>query len=250
VDLQERVNALHAASRQGTAIEQLMLHEPILQAAPLMTANPGANTTLLVVFESRREAIFKPFGGQNPGSCTAYRQHPFEAVLHEVAAWRMAATLGRPWDQLLPAAVFRDVAGVGTGVLINRRRGTPDLKVLIDAQAQVDAAAFWDALVGQQDRHANNFRYEQESHSLALIDHGFCFAVPGDPCNAEIFGTHRRSQNRASLTQPELDALARLLRTPDLHGLRNHIEEQRAAAFQARAETMVATGELPLPGTF
>jgi hypothetical protein len=251
VDLQERVTALLAASAsRGTALEQLMLREPILQAAPLMTANPGASTTLLVVFESRRNAIFKPFTGQNHGSCAAYNQEPFEAVLHEVAAWRLAATLGPPWDGLLPAAVFRNVGNVGSGVLINRRIGTPDLNVLIDAPAQADAAAFWDALVGQQDRHANNFRYEQESRSLALIDHGFCFGVQGEPCNADIFCEHRRSQNRTALTQAELNALTALLASSDLHGLRNYIEARRADALQRRAEAMKTSGQLPATGAF
>jgi hypothetical protein len=249
VNIQERVNALHAASQQGTALEQLMLKEPIFQAAPLRTANPGASTTLLVVFESRREAIFKPFEGQDLGSCAAYQQQPFEAVLHEVAAWRLAVALGSPWDQLLPAAVFRVVQGT-PGALVNRRRGKPDLDVFIDAQAQVDAAAFWDALVGQQDRHANNFRYEQESRSLALIDHGFCFAVPANPCNAEVFGDHRRSQGRISLTAAETDALTALLASSDLYGLSKYIETPRADALRKRAERMIASKELPPAGAF
>jgi hypothetical protein len=64
VNLQERVNALVAATAAAGPLEQLMVLEPILECEPHGTANPGLSETYLAVFESRREAIFKPFNGK------------------------------------------------------------------------------------------------------------------------------------------------------------------------------------------
>ncbi len=250
MDLQERVNALFMANAEGSPLEQLMQREPVLEHAPLATANPGASETHVVVFESRREAIFKPFDGQHIPACNHYQQDPVEAVLHEVAAWRLAATMGPPWDQLVPAAVLRHLPALAGGALINRRRGSPDPQVFEEARAQADAAGFWDALIGQQDRHATNFRYESETRSLALIDHAFSFALSGNHSNGAIFGARRRSKHRAQLTQAELDALDGLLTSPDLHGLRTYIIEARADALERRAQEMRQTGMLLLPGVF
>jgi len=227
-----------------------MVGEPVLEHAPLTTANPGASEAHLVVFESRREAIFKPFNGQHAAACAHYQQDPIEAVLHEVAAWRLAVTMGAPWDQLVPAAVLRHLSPLGGGALINRRRGSPDPQVFEDARAQADAAGFWDSLIGQQDRHATNYRYDPETRSLALIDHAFSFALPGNHSNGAIFGARRRSEHRGQLTRGELDALDELLASPDLHGLRTYIVDSRADALERRAQEMQRTKMLPLPGVF
>lgn len=253
MNIQERVSALVSAYLSGgTLLERAMVDESILSCAPHATANPGGSATYLVVFESRREAIFKPFTGQNVGTCTNYQQDPFEAVLHEVAAWRLALTMGPPWDQLMPTAVFRTMQALGSGALVNKRRGSPEPAPVVfeNARAQADSAALWDALVGQQDRHASNFRYESESRSLALIDHGFAFAVPGNRCNASVFLDERLAQNRAALHPNETQALQNLLASGDLYGLRGYIEGPRADALQTRAEAMLSSQSIPPTGRF
>lgn len=143
VPLQDRINALQAATATGPALEQLMLREPILTVGPHATAHAGASETHLVVFESRGRAILKPFGRQNPNACAHYGQDMDECLTHEVVAWRLAHALGDPFDQLLPTAVLRDVPGAGPGVLVNFRDGGPDVSVFAEAPAQVHATAFW-----------------------------------------------------------------------------------------------------------
>ncbi len=249
-ELQARANALFKANAEGTELEQLMLRETIREQTPLTTANPGGSATFLVVFDSRQEAIFKPFIGQNIGQCRYYGQEPVGAVMHEVAAWRLAATMGDPWDQLVPTAVLRNIPPLGGGALINRRRGAPDPQVFEDAHTQADAAAFWDALIAQQDRHATNYRYEHETRRLALIDHAFSFATPGGFCNGGIFGLRRRSGGREKLSQDEVHALQVLLHSAGLHGIRAHIAQPRAEALQDRAAKMLQTRILPYPGDF
>jgi hypothetical protein len=227
-----------------------MLREPILSIGRNGTPHQGAATTFLVIFESRGRAILKPFGGQNPNACAYYDQDVDECLTHEAVAWRLAHSLGEPFDQLLPIAVLRDVPGAGPGVLINWREGSPDPRVFHDAQAQVHAGAFWDALIGQQDRHLTNFRYDAPSRRLALIDSAFAFARPGDFVNgASVFLEHRHAQAASDLTPHERTAVDRLLDN-ELFGLGDFLAPDRAAAFYERSRRMRESGVLPRSGEF
>lgn len=253
MNFQERIQALLAVyADRASLLERGLFTEVVLSCQPHATANPGGNETYLVVFASRAEAIFKPFEGQNPATCANYQQDPYEVVLHEVAAWRLAEAMGGPWDQLLPTAVFRNIGAIGAGAVINKRRGIPVAlpTVLEQAQAQADAAALWDALVGQQDRHTSNFRYEAETRTLALIDHGYAFALPGHRCNASVFVAERAAANRRALHPHETQALQQLLASPDLHGLRRFLDAPRVNALQTRAESMLARQEIPPLGAY
>jgi len=248
--LQDRVNLLQQATADGSPLEHLLLGDRVLTIAANGTGNPGASVTYLVVLESRRQGIFKPFAGQHPNACANYQQDPFEAIIHEVAAWRLAHALGAPWDQLVPTAVLRVLHGAGPGVLINWRRGSPDPAVFEQANAQVCAAAFWDAVIGQQDRHATNFRYDAETRRLALIDNAFAFARPNDLHNQSLFLAYRRSTHMVTLNGDETTALETILDSEDLLGLRLFIVEDRADALEARARDMLERRLLPLPGDF
>jgi hypothetical protein len=249
--LQDRIDTLQQATAGGSALEQLMLHEPVRDVVPNGTQNPGvASATFVVVFESRRQAVLKPFHTQNPRVCAHYGQDPYEAVLHEVVAWRLAWAMGDPWAQLLPTVVLRDIPGGGPGAVMNWRRGGPDQAVFTDAKAQVNAAGFWDALVGQQDRHLTNYRYDTQARRLALIDNAFAFARPGDFINGmPLFLATRRSNQGIPLSPSEKAALDGLLNS-DLHGLRDYLATDRADALELRAEQMRSCGMVPLPGAF
>lgn len=248
--LQERVDRLQLATTEGSPLEQLMLREPVTHVAPNGTANAGKSSTYVVVFETARKAIFKPFRGQSVPSCSAYQQDRFEVPVHEVVAWRLAYALGHRWEMMVPTAVFRGFDDIGGGVLINWRDGGPDLSVLADARSQVHAAAFWDALIGQQDRHARNFRYDKSQRRLALIDSGFAFARPGDLYNASIFLQERRSSYGMALTSDEMVVLGELVASETFYGLADYLAEDRFEAFEQRANKMLETGMLPLPGAF
>ena len=113
--------------------------------------------------------------------------------------------------------MFRKINDAG-GALINDRKAKADLRVFMEAGGQAAAAGFWDSLIGQQDRNTQNFRYDRSTRTLALIDHGFSFARPGDICNSTIFA-HARDQSSPGLSQEERAALG-ALDAGDLHGLR------------------------------
>lgn len=248
--LQDRINRLQAATAQAPLLEQLMLHEPILSVAANTTTHPGASVTFVVVFESRRQAILKPFGGQNANACANYQQDMDECLTHEVVAWRLAHALGDPFDQLLPTAVLRDVPGAGPGVLVNFREGGPDPVVLSEAPAQVHATAFWDAVIGQQDRHAANFRYDRAAKRLAAIDSAFAFARPGDFINnGSFFIEYRHATSGSALDHDERAALQELV-DHDLYGVREFLAGDRGDALKYRVERMLASGLLPASGDF
>ena len=63
-------------------------------------------------------------------------------------------------------------------------------------------AAFFDALIGQQDRHSGNWLWDAPTGRLTLIDHGCSFARRGDPCNRSRLSELRRRRVDDSLTLP------------------------------------------------
>lgn len=247
MDLQERINNLMAATAIGTAIEQDLLRAGVITMGAALTATGGTSAPPLVILDTRRTAFFKRFQDQRPNVCSHYGHQSFDVPLNEVAAWRLAFAMGDPWRQLLPTAVFRKINNAG-GALINDRKAKADSQVFRDATGQVAAAAFWDALVGQQDRNQQNFRYDRLTRTLALIDHGFVFARPGDICTSALFLGARLPSDQA-LTDVEQSVLRDLL-AKDLHGLRTFIEPARADALGKRAETMLQTGQLLAPSAF
>ena len=124
----------------------------------------------------------------------------------------------------------------------------------IDARiiaALIDDARTSYALIGQQDRNARNFRFDHVSRRLALIDHGFTFARPGDLANASIFLAMRRMEpGGQTLTTREMEVLDELLDSGDLHGLTRYLPGDRSLAMEQRALRMQKTRLLPAVTAF
>lgn len=238
-----------AATAHGTAVEQDLLRTPVIAVGHHLTQHPGSSAPPVVVLETRRTAFFKRFRDQSPTICAHYQHDPYDVPLNEVVAWRLAEALGGVWRQLVPTSVLRKIEGHG-GALMNHRLGTVDHAVFTDAPAQAGAAGFWDALVGNQDRNAGNYRYDASNRRLGVIDHGFCFARPGDPMNSALFLAARRRQNQHPITSAERSVLEALVHSDDLHGLRGFLAADRVQALENRAQRMLSTGCLPTPSTF
>lgn len=248
--IEDRIANLTAATR-GTPIELDLARGSIAVTAPVVTVTPGVTSPVAVVLETRRVAYFKRFGDQNKASCQHYGHDRFDVPLNEVAAWRLADAMGDPWRQLLPTAVLRNIGG-RSGVLINHKHGKPNPDAFVDARGQVSAAALFDALIGNQDRHMLNYRYDAQVRRLGLIDHGFAFAKPGDFVNGSAFVAARLTagppESTVSLTEQAV--LERLLGSGDLFGLRRFLAADRADALEARAEKMARTRCLLGVGAF
>ena len=169
---------------------------------------------------------------------------------NECAAWRLACAVGRPYDELATPCVLRECEGV-PGSLCAHRSGLPHA---IESQlARPDlwvAAAFFDSLIAQQDRHTGNFRWDADTGQLGLIDHGFAFAQPGFLCNAATFVDWRWRQHQQQLRREEEDVLNRLLGSSALLGLAEILLPEAGVALRSRARRMLTAGALLSPGEF
>src|SRR3954470_17103274 len=165
---------------------------PSYEAHRSSTAGGNVNAVLsgFADLNGRRWTLFfKPVGGVRRTAAAAYDQRsPVDVAIHEVAAWWMARELGPPWSELVAPAIWFDPPeasdidecgpvslGVGgSAVLPEPGNGFDHL---------ISDAAFFDALIGSQDRHDQNLRATLPAQ-LGLIDHGYAFARPGDYHNA------------------------------------------------------------------
>jgi hypothetical protein len=195
----------------------------------------------------------KPFSGLREKLARSFGQSDALQPIHEAAAWRLAEQLGGPWSGLVPVCVLKEVhypqsAGVvkdELGSFAAKAPGTDGGDYL--ASPTWEQAAFFDALIGQQDRHSGN--YKMDGSRLSLIDHGYAFPLPGDRCNAAYLQEDRFHIGPA-LTAEEKSALSRLLASPDLMGMRRCLEPDRAAALEGRARRMLASGMVLAPGDY
>jgi hypothetical protein len=80
-------------------------------------------------------------------------------------------------------------------------------------------AAFFDALIGNQDRSHANLPFDASRRDLQLIDHGFAFARENDATHTSILLDWRRSAGLCDLAPPEKEALAPLIAARQLLGL-------------------------------
>lgn len=226
--------------------EQRLLDLAVLDRAPLM--EPGVNDTQRVEFGDGTFGFHKSFTGLRDDIARSVGQETRQQPLHEVAAWRLASGLGGPWMELVPATVLRNVEGV-LGSLSAERKGRPATGRWQFRDDQARAGGFFDALIGQQDRHTGNFLVDH-SGRVSLIDHGFAFATSRDGCGNSVLLDRRHFMGEARLVEPERLALRGLLASPDTLGLQGLIEERRLEALKSRARTMLTTGELMPYGAY
>ncbi|HEY7953578.1 MAG TPA: hypothetical protein VID70_11400 [Solirubrobacteraceae bacterium] len=263
--------------------ERFMLDAPMPAYAPhrSVTAGPNVNAVLSGVADyggRRWPLFFKPLHGVMQSTAHAYRQDSLVDVgVHEVVAWWLARELGPPWSELVAPAVWLDPPGAidirASGPVVLGMGGSASLPEPGAGFDQLIAdAAFFDALIGAQDRHDENLRAALPP-SLGLIDHGYTFARPGDPHNsyetAGFFLRLRGGQRRFALRHgPVLDysgvgplspalapheqaALARLRADlTGLLGIAQLLSEDRADALRDRVERMDRAQEVLREGDF
>lgn len=199
----------------------------------------GTNETVRIELDNGVTGYFKPFSGERRDLATGFGQDSHQQGVHEAAAWRLASQMGPPWSEIVPPVVVRNVRGEMGSFALERpgRTGNYDLESL----GEWREAAFFDCLIGQQDRHPAN--YLAAGDRITLIDHGYSFACPGDVQNwSHISGT--RLRNDPALSYHERQVLQRLTSSPDLLGLEKILQPARAAALRDRADRMLSTGRL------
>lgn len=248
---------------------------PVFAPHHSVTAGPNVNSVLNGIADHggrRWPLFFKPLSGVSLSTAHAYGQDSLVDIgIHEVAAWWLARELGAPWQQLVAPAVWfdppeaLDIRASGPVVLgMGGSASLPEPGVGFD-QLVCDAA-FFDALIGAQDRHDENLRAALPP-SLGLIDHGYAFARPGDLHNsyetAGFFQRLRGGQRRfaprhgpvldysglgalsVGLASHEQAALARLkVDLTGLLGIAQLLPEDRADALRHRVERMDLAQEI------
>ncbi len=187
-------------------------------------------------------AFFKPANGLRQRSLEMFGQTRASCVLAEALAWRFAVALGTPYETLVAPCVLRFFDVIDTdapGAMSLACPGVDESYAPADeVPEQWAAAALFDALSGQQDRHSGNWLWDEESRALHLIDHGYGFACRGDhAANSEILRV-RRERGPLGLSDSELGLLGRMLDDAGLLDVERVLSESRARSLRARAQDM------------
>lgn len=226
-------------------VERLLLDSEPTSSTPV---GGGTNTTVRVRLGAGQYAYHKPFDGLHDSLPAGFGQDSSQQPVHEVAAWRLAERLGPPWEDLVAPCVLREVDGK-LGSLSMERAGDQLIRHQGKSLRDAPDAAFFDALIGQQDRHVMNALYDSSQNRVTLIDHGYAFSRPGDYINYSNFQNERAGSGAAALTSAERGKLRELLDSPDTFGLAGLLQPDRLAALRQRAEHMLATGRVMHAGT-
>jgi hypothetical protein len=243
---------------QPNPLEDLLLRDEIRDYRPAPSSTPHQNSTNIAELRSGARSFHKPLRGVKGKLARRYGHDRLTVGLNECAAWRLAQSLGPPYDELVPTTVLRfhkvDAAtrllyleiDDGWGSLSSEQPGNSLDPSPLQDPAVNDPAAFFDALIAQQDRHHAQYHWDPVTKRLGLIDHGFAFARRNDPLNASVFLEQRHAEGRAALEVPELAAL-QAIEEADLVGLRDILDPDQGDALASRIQRMRSSGELIEP---
>ena len=245
-----------------TPLEDRLLRAEVLRASPVrqQTFNAGSSQATAVILGDLAApftAYHKPLEGVDEGQAAGYGHDPRSAIINECAAWLMAKSLGSPYREMVPDVVVRSIwpsysdAVGGFGTLSIEAPGSTNRPEPLQDPAECDPAAFFDALIAQQDRHATNYRWQPGQ--LGLLDNAYSFAAPGYLAWASVFVEARHGGGRSELDPAEIYALERLQSTqaePIWMWLRMMLREDQVEALESRIARMVESGRLLQPGEF
>ncbi len=255
---QEQVNALYAVQGFDHELEAELHQARVLSVRPFEDDGVHVSRTYELVLDSGHLCIFKPADGLLEAAANGlylgkqalaqYDHTPVSTTISECAAWQLAKQVGSPWSELVVPTVMKfpqhpEAGAPMIGAASVFRGGDAGKRGFYDAVPdQVSAAAFFDALIGQQDRNRGNVLWYEERQVIYLIDHSFTFARAGARHGASDLVQWRWNHGTRRLTEAELHALGRLLDSPDLLTLRRFLEAERADALEARARRMQDSG--------
>jgi len=170
------------------------------------------------------------------GAFDGYGMSALSAGIAEVNAYRLAKLFGEGYDELVPETAFRAVDGeVGT----LQKEVKPDREILSDYEENEALredfrnAAIFDFVIGNMDRHSENYIYEPEGEGRArrnrirLIDNSFSFPAHSgqDVVNESVFADNYGSgggydlKNKRSIPSYSLHIDDMRLKVKDLRKL-------------------------------
>lgn len=225
--------------RDLTDLDELRLAYSPVRSVELMWSS-SANSVSVVTLASGQRCYHKAVWGVDEELADDYDlDHSGEQALHEVAAWRVARTMGGPWRQMVAPTVLREVNGdLGSAALeLPGEVGGGSLRA--DAVA---AAGLFDAVIGNQDRHSGNY-LARDDGGVSLIDHGLAFRRPGDYVNA-VHLQRARIDRDQELSDHEREALGRLRADATLGGCAGFLRPERVEAVRERVDRMLSSGQV------
>lgn len=228
------------------AEEQGLLEAPIVDVERIHEGEQGANDTWLITFGGvGDQGYYKPINGVNGTLAALFGLATWEVALCEATAWRVAASLGEPWSDLIPPCVVRAIDEVdprAPGSLVAQRFGDRErsLQALLFEPQNCLRCAFFDALIGNMDRRLANVLYEPSRADLAFIDHGFAFPSPSGTMSHSDLLDWRHRVGLDGLEAREREALDKLIESSDRLGVGRYLGDERAEAMIARAKVMQA----------
>ncbi len=254
---QDQVDALYAV-QATTDLEHELVEALPARIDPYRDATSHTVDLYEVVLETGRVAFFKPLNAyQNAATplkraLLNYGHTPVSTLISECAAWQLAKHLGGRWEELVVPTVLRSVKLPGrsreVGSLALFRPGEVRRRSYIHTvPEQVANSAFFDCLVGQQDRNPGNVLWHEERSRIYLIDHGFAFARPGDQTGHLELTAWRWQRGSHGLDGAELAAASDLI-DHDLGDLRGYLAGDRADALLARAQRLQRDRQILPPG--
>jgi hypothetical protein len=254
MSLRERLGmTLLLQQERPSPIEEELLRGDVrgIRAAAASTKHEGSSNVNKVALATGQVCFHKPAAGVNEPQARWYGHEPFGVLINESAAWMVAKALGAPFTEWVPVTVIRsiwprdpDLVG-GYGSLSIGIDGDTDVDEPFNDPSYCDPAAFWDCVIGQQDRHFGNFRFDRAaSHPpLGLIDSGYAFAAPTawntyGP-HASEFVKKRRLEGRVRLTSEETGWLGVLITDLELQeALEAILAPDQFQAFVSRIRRM------------
>lgn len=237
-------------------VERALLDSEVVAYEPHSTHAAGINSTFYVELEEDLIGFHKPHEGIVPRVARDYGHSLDTPPICECAAWQLAKQLGSPFDRLVAVTVYRalgdpsdDPASWRDGSLALKHEGAAFKGSTAISEVRDDAlaAGFFDALIGNQDRHPGQFRYDQANQRLGLLDHGFSFPVEAALCRGAYFQNFRRRE-KPRLTDHERELLVAVLDDAELFGLAGVLEPDRAERLRWRAQRMLDLGVVLLKG--
>ena len=236
---QEQVSALYE-SQATTELERELVESLPARVDPFRDRASHVVDLYEVVLETGRLTYFKPLNAYQRATAPLkrallnYSHTPVSTLLSECGAWQLAKNLDGIWEEVGSLAVFRP--------------GSVRTRAYFQAVPQQAAAgAFFDCVIGQQDRNRGNVLWQEERQRIYLIDHGFAFGRPGDQTGELELSVWRWQHGSRGLTDPELAAAAELVEH-DLYGARDYLDDDRASAVLDRLRRMRQDAEILRPG--